>query len=566
MISRIAEKNELASLNDRLASYIDRVRQLETENSRLTRIIQTQEDTVSKEVFNIKGLYEQELSSARKLLDDTSKEKAKLQFENGQLRSELEELREKLRQREKDISEAERRLLSAESQVNDLQAKLNDAINQRRYWEDEYNKMKKENDLIAKNLASAKKLLEDETILRVDLENRMQSLREELAFKSQIHEQELNESMHRSRVVVEETDSKLQQDYDSRLREALYDMRQQNEDQLRAMREETETSLQKKIVDLRDQAVRSDGAAERAQSELRSARKRIDELSVEISKLGSTNQASEARVRELESQLKRAHDEQQAMMDSLNAEIRRLRMNLEEQLQEYRDLMDVKIQLDCEIAAYRKLLESEETRLNIASPSVDSGRAPGESSRKRKRVDQDSFFGAAGDSSSTPCRSLLRDATSKADFVCKKSAVDVVQLSEISDEGKFIKLINTSTDKDVSIGGWLLRHTVGDDETTYKFHRSVLLKAQHELTVWSSDSEQTHNPPTDFVMKGQTWHAGDAMKTALLDTKGEEQASCDMKRSQKHTSTTLVHTIEDVDLTNERRKSTSKWGWSLFSS
>ena len=41
------------------------------------------------------GLYDQELASARKLLDDTSKDKAKLQFENAKLKSELDELREK---------------------------------------------------------------------------------------------------------------------------------------------------------------------------------------------------------------------------------------------------------------------------------------------------------------------------------------------------------------------------------------------------------------------------------------------------------------------------------------
>jgi len=42
---------------------------------------------------------------------------------------------------------------------------------------------------LAKSQASAKKQLEDETIMRVDLENRIQSLKEELAFVSQVHKQ-----------------------------------------------------------------------------------------------------------------------------------------------------------------------------------------------------------------------------------------------------------------------------------------------------------------------------------------------------------------------------------------
>ena len=42
---------------------------------------------------------------------------------------------------------------------------------------------------LERQLATLRKQLEEETLLRVDLENRIQSLKEELAFKSQVYEQ-----------------------------------------------------------------------------------------------------------------------------------------------------------------------------------------------------------------------------------------------------------------------------------------------------------------------------------------------------------------------------------------
>lgn len=54
--SRIMEKQELQSLNDRLAGYIDRVRFLESENSRLTVEIKTVRETVTRESSNIKSV------------------------------------------------------------------------------------------------------------------------------------------------------------------------------------------------------------------------------------------------------------------------------------------------------------------------------------------------------------------------------------------------------------------------------------------------------------------------------------------------------------------------------
>lgn len=90
-ISRLQEKDQLTTLNDRLAAYIDHIRSLESDNEKLTVQIHTFEETSRREIVGVKALYEKELAAARKLVDETAKENAKLSVKVGTYKSEAED-------------------------------------------------------------------------------------------------------------------------------------------------------------------------------------------------------------------------------------------------------------------------------------------------------------------------------------------------------------------------------------------------------------------------------------------------------------------------------------------
>ncbi|XP_066153692.1 lamin Dm0-like [Euwallacea fornicatus] len=529
--SRLQEKADLQNLNDRLACYIEKVRYLETENNRLTREIQSTQETVTREVSNIKSMYDHELSDARKLLDETHREKARLEIDVKRLLDENDELKADLAKKTKDLNLAENSARIYETRCNELQLKYNQANADAKKAIGDLKDLEKERDKLKKLLDEHRKQLEEESLARVEVENSNQSLREELSFKDQIYQQQLTETRTRRQIEISEIDGQLAEQYEAKLQQALQDLRDQYENQMANNRAEIELLYENKIKNLEGAANRHSQAANNALDEARLVRTRIDTLTNRVTQLENENSALVARARDLEKLLENARLRHAEAEAALEADLSRLRQEMTQQLQEYQDLMDIKVSLDLEIAAYRKLLESEEARLKITPSGNEREVSRSSSSRSSAQRHTPSRSGAKRK------RTLMEESheSSVSDYSVSGSSKGDVEIIDADPDGKFVKLHNKSN-QDVPIGGWQIIRRAGNDETKYKFNRSSKIEAKKTVTIWSSDLNKDHEPPHNLVMKGPRWVVADNMTTTLLNLDGEEIAISERVKRQLSSS------------------------------
>ena len=90
---RDKEKKDMQDLNERFATYIEKVRFLEAQNKRLADELNKLKNKWGKETGSIKEMYSVELDEARKLINETEKEKARVEIRNDTLEKETAELR-----------------------------------------------------------------------------------------------------------------------------------------------------------------------------------------------------------------------------------------------------------------------------------------------------------------------------------------------------------------------------------------------------------------------------------------------------------------------------------------
>lgn len=510
-ISRLQEKKQLQSLNDRLAQYIERVRHLEIENSKLDVQLTSFQEIKTKEVTNIRDLYDAEVGQLRKALDNEAKERARIDLDNKRLLQQNQELTTKLNKVTADFTSAEKDLKLYQNRFSDVQNKYNQAAADLKKALNENKALSKDVTRVQNELDSKTKELDNETILRIDLENKLQSMKESINFKEQMFEQ-LSESRIIKQVEVSDIDGAIEQKVEQKYYENLQALRQEYEEDLKRNKEDIKKIFEEKIKTLEADLLRKNNLATNTYDQVRKLQQDLEDARKSVKSLESRNNNLEDKVTSLETLL-------QEERRSSATQLSELQESMNTQLQEYQDLMDIKIALDLEIAAYRKLLEGEEQRLRYTPTPT-------------RREDTSNGF---DDDDETPLRKRRRmhyEGEEYEDFNIRSQSKGDIAISEVCPNGSYIKLHNKTKDE-VSIGNWVLTRKAGETDIAFKFAKSVKIPGNETVTVWSSGENKKHEPPFNIVMKNQKWTTGDVMETVLQNKEGEELASMFHKKERR---------------------------------
>ncbi|KAM5212731.1 keratin, type I cuticular Ha3-I isoform 2-T2 [Hipposideros larvatus] len=313
-----SEKETMQFLNDRLASYLEKVRQLERDNAELECLIQERCQQQEPLMCPSYQSYFRTIEELQQKILCTKAENTRLvvQIDNAKLAA------------------------------DDFRTKYETELGLRQ--------------LVESDINSLRRILDELTLCKSDLEAQVESLKEELLCLKQNHEQEVNTLRCQigDRLNVE-VDAAPTVD----LNRVLNETRCQYEALVETNRRDVEEWYNTQTQELNKQVVSSSEQLQTCQAEIIELRRTVNALEIELQAQHNLRDSLENTLTETEARYSSQLSQVQCMITNVESQLAEIRGDLERQNQEYQVLLDVRARLECEINTYRGLLESEDCKL-----------------------------------------------------------------------------------------------------------------------------------------------------------------------------------------------------------
>ncbi|KAM6939854.1 keratin, type I cytoskeletal 13-like [Xenentodon cancila] len=311
------EKATMQNLNDRLASYLEKVRSLEAANAKL--------ETQIREYYEQKGpTAERDYSNYWAIINDLKDKISAANIENANILLQID---------------------NSKLAADDFKIKFEHELVMRQSVE--------------ADIANLRRLLDQTTLTKADLEMQIEGLQDELAFLKKNHAEEL--AAMRSQLtgtVNVEVDAAPQQD----LNKVLEEIRAQYEAITDKHHREQESWFNEKSTILSKEVAMSTESIQTSKTEINDLRRTLQGLEIELQSQLSMKGALENTLADTEGRYSAMLAGHQNTINMLETEIANVRASIEQQGQEYKMLLDIKTRLEQEIATYRSLLDTEDSR------------------------------------------------------------------------------------------------------------------------------------------------------------------------------------------------------------